>query len=125
MFWKGIAMYELFWEISQQRRIWEAERKAGDAQADARYANSRAIDLERAVESLFMISMAMAKLLDERGVFSEQELETRVREVDLSDGKLDGKVRLEPKPCPKCKRVVAARRQFCLYCGAPMYDDRP
>lgn len=118
-------MYELFWEISQQRRIWEAEQIAGDAKADARHANARAIDLERAVESLFMISMAMAKLLDERGVFSEQELEAKVREVDLSDGRLDGKVRLEPKSCPKCKRAVAARRRFCLYCGAPMYDDRP
>lgn len=72
-----------------------------------------------------MISMAMAKLLDERGVFSEQELEAKVREVDLSDDMLDGKLRLEPNPCPKCRRVVAARRRFCLYCGAPMYDDRP
>lgn len=118
-------MWELFWEVRQQRQIYDAERVAGDARADARYANQRAVELERAVDSLFMISMAMAKLLDERGVFSEQELEAKVREVDLSDGKLDGKVRLEPKPCPKCKRAVAARRQFCIYCGASMYDDRP
>ncbi|MCC6970853.1 MAG: hypothetical protein IT434_11610 [Phycisphaerales bacterium] len=118
-------MYGLFWELSQQRRIWEAEMAAGDAKADARYANSRAIELERAVETLVMINMAMAKLLHERGVFSEQELETKVREIDLSDGKLDGKVRLDPKPCPQCKRIVAARRARCLYCGASMYDARP
>jgi len=117
-------MWEIFWEIRQQQRIWETERKAGDAQADARNANSRAIDLERAVDSLVMINLAMAKLLHERGVFSEQELETKVREIDLSDGKLDGKVRLDPKPCPQCGRIVAARRARCLYCGASMYDDQ-
>ncbi len=40
--------------------------------------------------------------------------------VDLSDGKLDGKVRKAATPCPKCGRNVASRFTKCMYCGQPM-----
>lgn len=117
-------MFGLIWDLIQQHRIDTLQNEADHARASSASAESRVAQLEQTVESLTLMTMALAELLAEKGIVQSSELEARVREVDLSDGRLDGKVKLDPKPCPRCKRIVAARRARCLYCGASMYDDR-
>ena len=46
-----------------------------------------------------------------------------VNDIDLSDGKLDGKVRKTAVSCPKCGRTIARRFQKCIYCGQPVLHD--
>jgi len=41
-----------------------------------------------------------------------------VRQIDLSDGRLDGKVkRKKLLECGNCGRVMAPRHLRCIYCG--------
>ena len=60
----------------------------------------------------------MWELLRDRSNLSEEALLEKVREVDLRDGALDGKVTVPPQKCPQCGRTVSRRHRRCIYCGA-------
>lgn len=77
------------------------------------------VDLLRAdVEKLLMISEALWSMLEEQHGYTEDELVRRVEQIDLRDGRLDGKVAKGPaERCPGCHRAILGRRPVCLYCG--------
>lgn len=70
------------------------------------------------VEKLFMLTEALWTILKEKHGYTDQELVRRVEEIDLRDGKLDGKVAKVKPDCPKCGRKLMGKRPVCLYCGA-------
>jgi hypothetical protein len=70
------------------------------------------------VEKLFMITEALWTILKEKHGCTDAELVQRVQEIDLRDGKLDGKVAKVKPDCPKCGRKLMGKRPVCLYCGA-------
>jgi hypothetical protein len=79
---------------------------------------SRVRDLERRLEKLALVCQALWSLVRDRQGVTDDDLARRVRELDLTDGRLDG--RLAPAiTCGTCGRVTARRREKCLYCGAP------
>ncbi len=85
---------------------------------------SRVRDLESDVERLLLITEALWSLLKEQHGYDEQELVRRIVQIDLRDGKLDGRVPASPpKACPKCGRTVGRRKTRCLFCGEPMIFD--
>ena len=88
----------------------EAQRARGDAARDVR-------DLEARLDSLTLTTMAMWSLLGERLGITEDELAARVRELDLRDGRLDGRYTAPPAVCAECGRTFAAKRDRCIYCG--------
>ena len=47
-------------------------------------------------------------------------LEAKIQELHLRDGKLDGKLTLNPVNCTECGRKLHERRKTCLYCGTPV-----
>ena len=51
------------------------------------------------------------------------ELVERINDIDLSDGRLDGKVRKTTVACPKCNRTISQRFPQCMYCGQPIVHD--
>jgi ribosomal protein S27AE len=73
---------------------------------------------EKRIDKLIMINQALWFFLKEHLNLTEDELFTKVEEIDLLDGKLDGKVKIQAKKCPKCGRVVSLKHDKCLYCGA-------
>jgi hypothetical protein len=80
--------------------------------------------LQLELERVLMISEALWSILKEKFALSDEELEQRVMEIDLRDGKLDGQVaRSGPAQCPHCQRPVLSRRPICLYCGQPFQPD--
>ncbi|HKQ48422.1 MAG TPA: hypothetical protein VJZ71_10165 [Phycisphaerae bacterium] len=87
------------------------------ARRDARDAKRDASVLEERLDRLTLMSAAMWSLLSERLGVVEDELVKRVQELDLSDGKLDGKIGLNIGECPKCRRQLSKRHRRCLYCG--------
>lgn len=93
---------------------------AEEAKAAARTAESEARGLSERIERLSLVNEALWSLLREKLGLTEEQLADRVREVDLSDGQLDGRVRHPAVPCPKCGRTVSRRRDRCLYCGAAL-----
>ena len=70
------------------------------------------------VEKLFMLTEALWTILKEKHGCTDAELVQRVQEIDLRDGKLDGRVTKVNPDCPKCGRKLMGKRPVCLYCGA-------
>ncbi len=105
-------LYDLF----QNFRISKAHERVGDAFAHSRDNRTSIQVLEDKIDHLSLVCMAMCELLEEVG-FNKNMLEGKIREIDLRDGKLDG--RFENKViCEGCNRTLASRHYICIYCGA-------
>jgi hypothetical protein len=124
----------MLWELYQHARLKETQQEASRAQASARMAHEDVRDLERSllllqqqVERLTLTTIAMAEILRDCQGVSEEQIEAKVREIDLRDGKLDGKLGGKPaastKACASCGRPNGPRRQACLYCGSVLPED--
>ena len=101
-------------------RIKSAAAVADQAQAKTYTLESRVRQLEEEVDNLTLITMAMWELLGKSEGFFLKDLETKVEELDLRDGHLDGKMSVTPAICHDCGRKLHERRRTCLYCGAPV-----
>jgi hypothetical protein len=90
-----------------------------EASASAAAAARQVRNLEDRVDRLTLVCSALWSLLRERNGLTEEELMERVKEIDLADGRLDGKApRQPPATCGACGRTFAARHARCLWCGA-------
>ena len=95
-----------------------ALQSSGEAQRTARKAQTATEVLGNDVERLLMITEALWMLLKQQHGYSDEDLQAKIMEIDMRDGKLDGKVaKTAPMPCPKCGRPMAKRRTNCIYCG--------
>lgn len=108
IFWSGAGAHVASLQASQS---------ASDASAAARRSESAVARLESRIERLALVTEALWTLLEERVGITEGELLDRIREIDLSDGVLDGRVRHGTFECPHCGRVLSRRNLRCLYCG--------
>jgi len=80
--------------------------------------NSRLRDLEFRLGKLEIVAEALWELLRENTGLSEVDLLERVAEIDLRDGRYDGKRKKIPSvECPKCGRMNSKQHGACLYCG--------
>lgn len=107
----------ILWEMYQQSRIssvessaMRGEEKASDAARTVQYFQDR-------LDKLILINMALWSLLKQETNLTEEDLLERIKEIDLSDGVLDGKVRQTVIQCPKCGRTMSNKHRTCLYCG--------
>ena len=80
-------------------------------------------ELQERIDRLTLISAAMWELLQERVGLTERSLLDKIEQIDLSDGKLDGRVRKDAVSCPKCRRNIASRHVRCIYCGEPRTNN--
>ena len=94
-----------------------ASQAAAQATGAASRSASATDQLSMRTDRLVLVVTAMWSLLREKTNLSEQDLETRVREIDLRDGRLDGKVSRHPASCAKCGRALSPRHASCFYCG--------
>jgi len=99
----------------------------GDAAASASRqvsaANNEIQSVKADIEKLLMITEALWSLLKDQHGYSDEELAKRVEEIDMRDGKLDGKVSSPPTQCPSCNRPVSRKRPTCFYCGMEIKAD--
>lgn len=96
----------------------KATQQSEDALHKARESTDDVRDLRAQVERLQMICEGMWTILRERTGATEQQLLDLIEEIDLRDGKLDGRCVKPPAKCARCQRVVSVRTNVCLYCGA-------
>jgi hypothetical protein len=102
----------------QQGQINEAKTDAIKAQVDAEQAADRVRELEATVNHTALACQAMWELLRERVGITEAELQAKIKEVDLRDGTLDGRMTPVIVHCPKCGKPSNTRHSQCMYCGA-------
>jgi len=119
-------MFEfLFWELNQQRIV-------GEAAAQAKAAPKRTIDLKaetrelrRLVNKLMLVTQALWEIVAETNNLDNKLLIQKVNEVDLRDGKLDGKLKRAIQKCASCGRTLHKEHSRCLYCGSENLQAGP
>ena len=76
------------------------------------------------LEKLMMITEALWIFIKEQHGFTDEHLVNMVQDIDLRDGKLDGKVSKQPNPtCTKCGRRLMGKHPICMYCGTAVDRD--
>lgn len=94
-----------------------AARTAAEAGAAARRSERQAEGLEERFERSMLTLEAMWTLLRDKLGLTDEDLCNRMTDLDLSDGRLDGKHRHEPRSCPNCGKAIGPRFSKCIYCG--------
>lgn len=96
---------------------------ASSARSKARQTRAGGAELQARMDRAMLACEAMWTLMRDKLGITDENLLARINEIDLSDGKLDGKVRKTPVACPKCNRTIPARMPQCMYCGQPIMQD--
>ncbi|MGL6162209.1 hypothetical protein [Microbulbifer sp.] len=110
-----------FWDAFQQSQISDNQQRSSDAKNDAASALRSARELEDKVDRLSLLCHALFEELERTTGFSETQLKEKMIEIDLRDGKLDGK--FDPsvgKSCPDCGHQIKRSRPNCFWCGASL-----
>ena len=100
-----------------------ASDRAETATDRARRAEQGTDDLRRQLDRLQLICEAMWTIVKERTGVDDAELARLVEEIDLRDGKLDGRAAPAAQACARCRRVVSVRTGVCLYCGTQNFKQ--
>src|SRR5262245_30767943 len=103
-----------------QQQITGLQSSVRDAAASAGDATRQVLHLQETVDRLVLATQAMWALLGEQSGLGEADLLAKIREIDLLDGTLDGKIRRNAKTCPSCGRHNGPRRARCIYCAGPL-----
>lgn len=69
------------------------------------------------VERMALVNAAMWSLISDKLGITAEELMAKIREIDATDGRQDGKISSTAQNCPKCNRVMNSVTGNCLYCG--------
>jgi hypothetical protein len=107
----------MFWDLLQQRQIGQAKQSAAQAASAASRSEKDIGELGSVVASLTLTCQAMWELLREQGNLTDEMLLRKMQEVDLRDGKRDGRMGALALACPACSRPNNARHERCVYCG--------
>jgi hypothetical protein len=109
---------DFLWELFQNSRTDRAIAAADLAQSKGYDTERRIRQLEAEVDALTLIVMAMWELFGKSNGLFMKDLEAKMQEIDLRDGKLDGKLSFGWVACQSCGRKLDQRRRTCVYCGA-------
>jgi len=118
-------MSDIIWDLVQQCQIDKLNKNADSIRdvvaKDQAQIQGNVSAMEERFSSLALITRALFELLAERAGLTEQDLAKKMNEIDLRDGKADGKMSATPKKCPSCGSVMSTRFNRCLFCG---YQER-
>ncbi len=108
----------LYWDVVYAGRISEARTQSMQAYDHAVEAEDQIRHLEDSFNRLALLCHAMWTLVQEKTNLTEDDLRKRVQKLDLTDGRLEGKVGEILHKCQKCGHIMSSRHRRCLYCGA-------
>ncbi len=83
--------------------------------------------LQHRIDRLELLCKALTELIISKGIASQQELSVVAQQLDLEDGREDGKIssraREEAPRCHDCGRYVNPKREHCVYCNAAINQE--
>ncbi len=98
-----------------------------DCQAIREYSHNanKVLELEAAIKTLqdnlgkaMLINEALWEIIRDKHQLTEKDLYEKLYDIDMRDGKLDGKnQRNTPVECPNCHHKIAPHHDRCMYCG--------
>mgnify|MGYP001765826062 CR=1 FL=1 len=74
-------------------------------------------EMHKTMDKLLMITQALWEIIAESRDLSDEYIVAKVREIDMRDGVLDGRVKRPVRICTSCGKVLSLDRNRCLYCG--------
>ena len=95
-----------------------SEQEMSDAERRLDKAVDKIGDLQAQVDRLLLITESMWFVLKDRLPLDDAALMDMTKQVDMRDGKLDGRVTTAPETCPVCNHTISVRTGQCFYCGA-------
>lgn len=111
-------MTNFLWDLYQHHQIQEARTDAKNALDAVKHRSDSEVErLRDRIDTLTLTNLAMWTLLRDKLGLTDAQLENRVRELDLADGVMDGKLAVGPWDCKKCNRPNSPKRDHCMYCG--------
>jgi hypothetical protein len=107
----------LFQGAEQQQEAARADFKVRKVSSKIETLAEEVGSLQQRVERLTLTCQAMWELIKDNTDLTEEELFVKMTEIDLRDGKLDGKLGQQVLICSNCGRKVSSKRSTCFYCG--------
>lgn len=107
----------IFVDLYQSREIGMAISTAEQGAMKAEHTQQAVRRLEDRVNQLTLINIALWSLLQEVTNLTDEQLTERVRQLDMLDGKMDGRMRPKLRECPECQQTLSQKHLRCLYCG--------
>ena len=112
---------DVFYHTAKNNEAIAASQQAKNSVSAVRVQNEA---LKFDVEKLFMITEALWEILKHEHGYTNEQLTSMIQDIDMKDGKLDGKVaKTGPANCSSCNRVLIERQAKCLYCGIPVSKE--
>jgi len=111
-------VYDLFWELGQQRTIPDVGSIIEQARKKVEDVSGEVKALRGAVNKLMLINRALWEIIAEEKGLDDKYLMDKVNEIDLRDGTHDGKLVTAIMLCPSCERTLFKGHDKCLYCGS-------
>ena len=70
-------------------------------------------------ERLYLVVQAMWELLKDKAGLTDADLDAKVQEIDMRDGRLDGQdsTQTDPLTCRQCGRTILSGQTQCSWCG--------
>ena len=115
-------MYDIFWNMRQDRQIRAVGLEADASTSHAKNARQASISLEARVDKLSLVCQAMWSLIQDSTDLTEQDLAKRVTDLDMLDGRLDGRIGRGVIKCSECGSAICQKFNKCLFCGKAAGD---
>jgi hypothetical protein len=117
-----IDLNGLFFNVVQQTQIEGMKGRIENVKFDAQEKAHKVVEQAYAphvkhLDKLGLICQAMWTLIKEKTDLTDEDLLKMVTELDLKDGKLDGKYTKPPVDCPNCDAKICKKFNRCLFCG--------
>ena len=118
----GLPLSDLFCNVLRQVQAEEMRGQIEDVKYDAQQKASEVVQQaylphSKRFEKLGLVCQAMWVLIKEKTGLTDEDLLEMVTELDLKDGKLDGKYTKPPVDCPNCGAKICRKFNRCLFCG--------
>ena len=104
-----------------------ATRAAGMSASAAQFSASpqaKIHDLQDRLDRMTLVMEAMWSLMVDQGL-SDADLTTRIEQLDMVDGSIDGRKIPPADECPECGAMVGRGAGHCQFCGHTMGEPSP
>jgi len=108
------------WDVFQQGQINSAsitaENAADTANRTSEKLHNEVRRLDDKIEGLALVCEALWELLREHSNLTDADVRAKMHEIDIRDGRADGRMTGRPYDCPACHRPVHTTHRHCIWC---------
>src|SRR5687767_8180590 len=112
----------LFSGIHRGIRNYAAVQSASDATKRVITAETTVSELSRRVEALALANQALFEIVKARFDRSEEDIITRMAQIDARDEGTDGKMTARVVSCRACGKRISTARLKCRFCDEVVTD---